>query len=149
MMVMPASQRPQDPDALAELPDQMLKSDRDLRIQVTSTVWKTLLPALGICIPLALVTESGGLLPFSLIAGATVVTIVIWKPTAKGPEVNSYNRNLIANTPQDNLSIGLLLSRKRSDFALAIFSAVVGALVSVVAGAASTPLAAWLAGILR
>ena len=48
------------------------------KIATTIVIWVAAAGMLGICIPLVSITESGVILPVSVVIGVTVSTIAIW-----------------------------------------------------------------------
>ena len=55
------------------------KSERDTRIAATSTIWGLATVMLALCIPLVAITDSGAILPLTVVLAATVVTVVVWR----------------------------------------------------------------------
>ncbi|MDY6938196.1 MAG: hypothetical protein SWY16_11065 [Cyanobacteriota bacterium] len=55
-----------------------LERSHEIRIKTTSKIWSFATGMLAICIPLSTATETGALLPISVILGATVGTAVVW-----------------------------------------------------------------------
>ncbi len=48
------------------------------KIATTIVIWVAAAGMLGICIPLVSITESGVILPVSVVIGVTISTIAIW-----------------------------------------------------------------------
>lgn len=62
---------------------------KDVRLSVTSKIWAYATGMLAICIPLSAATDSGVILPITVISGATIGTASVWKFSNQ----NSTDRN--------------------------------------------------------
>jgi hypothetical protein len=58
--------------------NEVKKKRKDPRTETISSIWGITAGILGICIPLAAVTESGPVLPIFALLGATVSSCVVW-----------------------------------------------------------------------
>ncbi|MEM9265520.1 MAG: hypothetical protein AAGA46_08355 [Cyanobacteria bacterium P01_F01_bin.13] len=53
-------------------------AEKDPKVRATSTIWGCAIGLLGVCIPIVAITETGILLPFLVLLGATGGTASVW-----------------------------------------------------------------------
>jgi hypothetical protein len=59
------------------------RARRTPNIVATGLIWGFSTAMLGICIPLVAITGSGIVLPLSVLLGATIATVVVWRSSAR------------------------------------------------------------------
>ncbi|MBE9168448.1 hypothetical protein IQ238_13305 [Pleurocapsales cyanobacterium LEGE 06147] len=64
---------------MAHLSKKPSGKSKDVRLNVTSKIWAYATGMLAICIPLSAATDSGVILPITVISGATIGTASVWK----------------------------------------------------------------------
>ena len=58
------------------------KNSQDIRLAATSKIWSLAIAMLAICIPLSAATNSGPLLPLTVVLGTTLGTASVWKASS-------------------------------------------------------------------
>lgn len=64
---------------MAHLSQKPSGKSKDVRLNVTSKIWAYATGMLAICIPLSAATDSGVILPITVISGAAIGTASVWK----------------------------------------------------------------------
>lgn len=64
---------------MAHLSQKPSGKSKDIRLNVTSKIWAYATGMLAICIPLSAATNSGVILPITVISGAAIGTASVWK----------------------------------------------------------------------
>ena len=59
------------------------KNSQDIRLAATSKIWSLAIAMLAICIPLSAATNSGPLLPLTVVLGTTLGTASVWKASSE------------------------------------------------------------------
>ena len=59
------------------------KNSKDIRLAATSKIWSFAIGMLAICIPLSNATNSGVILPITVVVGATVGTASVWRASTE------------------------------------------------------------------
>ena len=72
------------------LPDKKLsKNSQDIRLAATQKIWSLAIGMFAICIPLSNATNSGAILPITVVVGATLGTASVWRASTKESMNNS------------------------------------------------------------
>ena len=72
------------------LPDKKLsKNSQDIRLAATQKIWSLAIGMFAICIPLSNATNSGAILPITVVVGATLGTASVWRASTKESINNS------------------------------------------------------------
>jgi hypothetical protein len=70
------------------------------KVATTAIIWAFATAMLAICIPLVGVTQSGSILPLTLILGVTGITAVVWRTNSTGDGNISELKNNVAELQQ-------------------------------------------------
>jgi len=89
--------------------------EKDIRVTTTSRIWGIATGMLAICIPLAIVTNGGSILPLAVISAAAVGTVAVWRSSDHQPRNSPLLTNNIKELEQRIANLEIICSSQELD----------------------------------